>query len=98
MLVNRRTFTVRKGRTAELLELLKDAYERWPPAHAHRVYTPQFGQYDQLVMEGEWESLAEYEARWAEIRASDDWGPFMKKWQKLTRAGGTNEMWTLQIL
>jgi len=48
-----------------------------------------------MVVEGEWESLGEYEGFWNEWYASPEGAASMEKWNTLTDTGDTNEIWTL---
>ena len=93
MIVSRRAFTVKKGRTAEVLEWLS---ERLSPAHTRRICTSQFGTFDTLMVEEDFESLEELERTWAGWRTLPEWGPFFEKWNELTDTGGTNEIWQLE--
>ena len=95
MLVNRRTFIVKRGCMEEALALLKAEKERVSHPHAGRIYTPSIGPFGVLVNEVEFESLEEYERFWAEWSASPEGAAFMEKWYDLTETGGTNEIWTL---
>ena len=96
MLVNRRTFNVKKGRMSEAVALLKAGREQFSScAHAFRMYTPETGSWDVLAAEWEYESLEEYERDWAEWGATPESAAQMEKWYDLTERGGTNEIWRL---
>ena len=99
MIVNRRTFTVKPGRMQEAVEsVVKETAaekERGGYSGTVRIYTSSIGQFDQLAVEWEYESLAEYEKAWAEWGARPTTAEFMEKWIELVKAGGINEIWDL---
>lgn len=95
MIVNRRTFIVKAGcwDEAEALVVADTKSESFP--HPRRIYSSDIGPHDRLVYEAEFENLAEYEKYWAEWFASHESVAFVKKFNDLLEAGGTNEIWTL---
>ena len=95
MIVNRRTFKVKNGKERKLVEMMKAERERlnWPITH--RIYTTNLSPFSVVVAEWEFEDLVAYEKFWADWFALPETEDFMKKWRKLTRAGGTNEIWNL---
>lgn len=95
MIVNRRTFKIKHGKEWEVVELLKAENERlqWPITS--RVYMSKIAPWGQLVVEWEFEDLAAYDKYWTDWEALPETKTFMKKWLKLTRPGGTNEIWDL---
>lgn len=99
MIVDRRTFNVKRGCLEELLTLVKAEQERirqqYSYTHALRNYTPLVAPFGTLVIEGEWESLADYEKFWNEWPASPEGSAFMKKWSEMLEHGGTHEIWEL---
>ena len=94
MLVNRRTFKIKRGCSGEAVELVKAEAKRHVAPHAFRLYVPRFGPFDVLILEWEFESLEEHERFWAEWRAPEA-ATFLEKWFTLTEAGETNEIWDL---
>ena len=99
MIVNRRTFNVKQGRSQEAVELLAGEIaaekERGGYSGTTRIYTSSIGQFDQVAVEWEYEDLAEYEKGWAEWEARPTTARVMEKWLELTKSGGTNEIWDL---
>ena len=95
MLVNRRTFVVKRGCLLEVVALVQEMLEKYPVPgeRKYRFYHPCIAPFDILTMEMEFESLDDYEKHW------DDWnaGPQAKEWveksQPLLQGGGTNEIW-----
>ena len=93
MLVNRRTFVVKRGCMEELVALL--VADREQTGIAYRLYTPDIGPFDVIAIEVEFENLEAYEKGWAEWFARPENAAFMEKWYALTESGGNNEIWTL---
>jgi hypothetical protein len=102
MLVNRRTFIVKKPYFEEALALLVEAGQLARgvnPNVVFRVYASELGPFDTVAYEVEHESLTAYEREWAELETNPsvaarlpDW---FKRWQEITEPGGTNEIWRL---
>lgn len=91
MLVNRRTFIVRRGAYDALLTLLQEAV-REGGGNA-RILVPEVAPFDQLVVEAEFENLAAYEQFWTDWASQPTTAAFMERWYTLTESGGTNEIW-----
>jgi hypothetical protein len=70
MLVHRDLFIVKRGCMNEAVVLCAAEQREMDLPHAFRLYRPYIGSYDQLVCEGEWESLQEYEEFWAQWNAT----------------------------
>lgn len=95
MIVNRRTFVVKSGCWDEAEALAVAETNRVSFPHLRRLYSSNISPFDRLVFEAEFENLAEYEKFWAEWFAAPESAVFLKKWDDLLEAGGTNEIWTL---
>jgi hypothetical protein len=95
MLVNRRTFLVRRGCFDEAVAMMVAEVQRVGIPHACRLYVPEIGPFSTVVLEVEFESLAEYEEFWAEYFASAEGVAFNEKWGEVTESAGTNEVWEL---
>jgi hypothetical protein len=95
MLVNRRTWVVKRGRMEEALELLKAEGKRIGSPPVMRLYAPNIGASDLLALEFEYESLEAYEKWSAEYFASPEAAAFQQKLYELTEVGGANEFWAL---
>lgn len=91
MLINRRTFVIRRGQFDEALALMREAVQQ--SGAPTRILIPEVAPFDHLVVEGEFESLAAYERYWGEWFASPDATAFLERWQTVTDTGGTNEIW-----
>jgi hypothetical protein len=100
MIVNRRTFYVKQGRMQELIELIKAEgqaeKERGGYLGSLRIYTPNIAPFGVVVVDWQYESLAEHEKGWAEWAARPTTAAFMQKWMELTEPTGLNEIWDLE--
>ena len=98
MIVYRTTFTAKRGRQQEIVDLVKkeDVADRERSGHtgAMRIYLSTIAPAWQMTIEWEYESLAEYEKVWTEWRAKAT-AEFWENWFELTEPGGSNEVWTL---
>jgi hypothetical protein len=95
MIVNRRTHTIKRGRMEEAKALMKEAMQWWPAGTgAVRWYAINFGPWNQLALEVEFQSLDDCERAWAAwgARTPPDW---WKRVFDLLETGGGNEIWTL---
>jgi uncharacterized protein YpbB len=93
MIVNRYKVTVKQGRMQELVELLKKMREQG--GYSGRLYQSHLGTRDQIAYEYEFEDYAAYDKFWTEWYALPDTPAFLEKWNDMTIAGGTNELWWL---
>ena len=96
MLINRKTFNVKRGHTDEVVALLKAETELSSYTRAFRIYTPETGSVERVAAEWEYESLEEYGRFWDEWSATPEAAAFRdEKWYNLTEGGYTNEIWWL---
>jgi hypothetical protein len=95
MLVNRRTWIVKRGRMQETLELFKAEGRRINSPIPTRLYAPNIGSFDLLAMESEYESLEVFEKFWAEYYNTPEAAVFQEKLYELTEVGGGDEFWIL---
>ncbi|HWQ11703.1 MAG TPA: hypothetical protein VNL77_02825 [Roseiflexaceae bacterium] len=93
MLVNRRTFVIKRGHIEDAAAMLAEGMRRM--GVQGRVYLPEVGPFDVIAVEGEFESLAAYEQFWSAWAAQPDTGAFMERWYAITESGGANEIWRL---
>ena len=93
MIVQRMNINVKNGRMPELLEFLKEDRKRG--GYNYRLYQSNLGTFDQISIEFEFDDLAAHEKFWANWNALSGTPDFFKKWNNLTKSGGTNELWWL---
>ena len=92
MLVQRNTTYVKRGKRDEFVELVKAEAENNPPPRWARVCRAVFGPWDVVVIEWEFEDLAEYEAFWEAWTPSEG---FWEKYNDCTARGGSSELWVV---
>ena len=92
MIVNRRTFHLKRGHQQKVVDFIKAFYISNPDPHVLRWYVSDIGQLDQLVVEIEYQDLADYNRYWSVFDPGED---FWNKWFDLTELGSTNEIWEL---
>lgn len=100
MLVNRRTFIVKKPFYQEAIALLIEARQITKSTQfsgAIRLYESDLGSFDTIVYETEHENFAAYERDWDMVfqnpAIADRLTAWFKRWNEITAAGGTNEIW-----
>ncbi len=93
MLVNRRTFAVKRGCMEEAVALFVADRERI--GGTHRIYVSVIGAFDVIAIEIEVENMEAYEKGWAEWSATPEAAALQKKLNDLTERGGSNEIWML---
>ncbi|HRJ45301.1 MAG: hypothetical protein KJZ86_02795 [Caldilineaceae bacterium] len=93
MLINRRTFIAKQGKTAEVISMLTGGRG---PDRVTRVYGPHYGRFNVVAFEMEFASMEDMERVWAEWFATPEAATFMSRWVEITESGGTNEIWTLE--
>ena len=96
MIVNRRTWLIKPGRMRDARALIQEVVRAKPAGMTRtvRCYVSEFGAWNLLALEAEFETVAECErlvAEWLAPLSPEFW----KKWNELRDPGGGNEMWTL---
>ena len=96
MIVGRVSARVKFGRMEEAVALVKAEWQRYPLPHATRIYTSNLGPTDTLVLEFEFESMAEYEKFFAGWGADPGTAVYAQGVGELLDPGGTSEIWDLR--
>ena len=95
MIVERRTFFVKPGHEAEVVDLIKAGIEgNTIYTGSYRIYLPDIGPYGEVVVEWEYEDLQEMRAAWQAWEAKEN-AAFWERWYALTERGGQGEIWKL---
>jgi hypothetical protein len=95
MVVQRITVQIKHGKLGEALEMAKEGRKQWPISG--RLYSSIYGTFHTVVFENEAENSAELDKYWEQVNATEEWDPFLAKWNELTVDGlSTNELWRLQ--
>lgn len=95
MLVDRRTFFVKRGRMEEAAPLLKSIMTRYHHPLPVRVYAPYIGSIDLIALEIEFENLVQYQSFWDEWYARPESSEALKKWYDITEPGSEQVIWSL---
>jgi hypothetical protein len=95
MIVNRRTFIVKKGCASKVVELLRTVTDGFSQPKVFRIYEWYISPSDQVTWEAEFENLEEYSKFSAEWMASPKRDTILKKFADLTVSGGSSEIWRL---
>jgi hypothetical protein len=94
MIVNRRTYNIKFGAMEGALELLKlegTAARTRGYTDPYRVYVSNIGQFSQIALEWEFETLAALEEFWTSWRPANP--EFLEKWFGLQRGEIEIEVW-----
>ena len=97
MIVNRRTFNIVPGKVEEVIEYLKVAGKEVDWLGNVRLYKMHTGTFDQIVLEYEFDSLAQYETFWTNWFASEAAAGFFQFWRQVSLPGGTNELFEMVV-
>jgi hypothetical protein len=87
MILVRDVFQAKYGRSSELIELFKEAREKWAVGYASRVLTDVSGQFFTVVTETEVENLTAWEQRAAEVFALPEFGDWFARMTPLVESG-----------
>lgn len=87
MVVVRDVFQARYGHEGQLVELFKEARQKWPQGYGTRILTDLSGPFFTVVVETEIESLAEWEKRRDSIFARPDFGQWFARMMPLVESG-----------
>jgi hypothetical protein len=93
MIVNRRTFIVKKGKMDEVVALLVNIQPG--TNYRSRIYSSMFGPFDTIAVEIEARDMDEYNRIFAQASSEPGWADFIARFDALTVPGGSNEMWVL---
>ena len=92
MIVNRRTFIVKKGCASKVVEMLRKVTEGMSEPKVVRVYEWYISPSDEVTWEAEFESLEAYSKFSAEWMANPKRAAILKDFNDLTQSGGTSEI------
>lgn len=95
-IVNRRTFTAKPGKMAELVDVLKAGGAYLADMPTFRVYQAIFGQNNRAVLELDFDDLAHYERFWATWSAAPESAGILERHQACITAEQSSEIWELR--
>ncbi len=87
MILVRDVFQAKYGGSGQLVELFKEAREKWAAGYAPRILTDASGQFFTVVTETEVENLAAWEQRAAEVFALPEFGDWFVRMTALVESG-----------
>ena len=93
MYINRRTFSVVKGRDEDAVEILRTGANHLDWVPTFRILTSHFGTFGLVQLELEFESLADYERFWTAFGDAPETEGVMARWLAVVEQGGTNDIW-----
>jgi hypothetical protein len=100
MLVDRRTFIVKKGHWDEAIGLLRELKQKAGEvsAGAMRIYSSMIGPFDTIAYEWEIAGLDAWQhALSAYMTANAEWeAAWMTRWNTVTEPGGALEIWRIE--
>lgn len=99
MFTDRRVFRIKTGRMNEALALANAERERTQHKHS-RLATFHYkvglvAEFDTLVFESEWNSLADWETYWQEWGADPESALFLQKMWETMESGGEHQLWRI---
>ena len=95
MIVHHMTWKAKPGQENALVEMIKEGFAMHPAPHGRRIFTPDIGANNRVVIDIEFENLAEYEAYWEEWNSKPELPAFAERWLKLVESGGGSETWNV---
>lgn len=89
MIVVRDVFQLKFGKAKEAKALLKERARIWKDVglSAQRQSMDLTGRYYTLVLEGDYESLAAWEAAMSDVHGAREWAVWFEKFQPLVESG-----------
>lgn len=93
MLINRRTYMPKSGRTADVIARFKTGANHLDWIPPFRVLTSRLGPLGLVVLEVDFESLADYERFWASFASAAESRAVDENFSEMVEPGGTNEIW-----
>ncbi len=96
MIVDRRTIHCKQGRAVDVADLLSEAIaQNTSYTGNYRIYMPDIGPYDVVVIECEYEDVQALRAAQQAWREFTDQTAFWEEWKAVTERGGHGEIWQL---
>ncbi len=98
MIVYRITFKAKLDCIDKIVQSFKEQQYRPDQVKKCRAYTPYISPGDEVVMEFEYENLAEFEKVSAEMGSQPDAAGWYEKFRELIEPGGFFEVWKVEEL
>jgi len=92
MIVQKVTWIPRYEQQDQVVKLLKKGLAYGPFDAPYRILTPRIAPFGSIVLELDFENLAEYDRFWRELFANAP-KSYFDEWRAVTQEGGSNEIW-----
>ena len=96
MIVERFTIPIKPGKMDEALSMVKDDQIFASFAKRRRILSPLISPRDVVVVDLDFEDMAEHDQLWAEIFAKEAWTAWQAKWDEIRAGQSSNHIWTLE--
>ena len=83
MITVRREWMAKDGLMGEAVENANEYREKFDPSSSWRIYTPNSGKLYTIIVEEDYESLADAEEKWAERVANSDFLTWHGEWSRV---------------
>jgi hypothetical protein len=80
----------------EALELTKEERKNLWPTITSRIYSSTIGQMNTIVIENEFNNIAEQQKHMEQVAAKEGWGSWAESWWQLVAGTSKNEVWDLE--
>jgi hypothetical protein len=94
--VERFTIPIKPGKMDEALSMLKDDQIFASFAKRRRILSPLISPRDVVVVDLDFEDMAEHDQVWGEIFAKKEWNVWQAKWDEIRAGQSSNHIWTLE--
>ena len=82
MITVQRTWLAKDGLIEAAIDNAREYRERFDPSSSFRIYTPKSEGF-RIIIEEDYESLAESEEKWAERQARKEFGSWLEEWRRV---------------
>jgi len=83
MIIVRREWLAKDGLFREARANAEMYRETFNPSSSWRIITPMSGQVNVIIVEEDYENLADSEEKWDERAATEQFGPWIEEWQRV---------------
>jgi hypothetical protein len=84
MITVRREWMAKGDKHFEAIDDAKAYREKFGLSSSWRIYTLDTGKVFQIIIEEDYESLAEHQEKWAERVQKPEWENWVQEWQRVT--------------
>ena len=83
MITVRREWLAKEGKAFEALDNAKAYCKNFDPSSSWRIYRPKSGSMYAIIIEEDYESLADSEEKWSERTKGPNWEAWILEWQRV---------------